>query len=159
VTVSDDEVFTRYPDVLITYDNIEHYRGLLQRRLLINRCDDCGYWVYPHRPICPRCWSWSVTPTEVSGRGRVHLFTQVRQPRANDKAGQRQGSVVLIGVELAEQPGLRYLSTVDGMEFADLRHDLPVELTWIERGGLPAPAFRPAAGDDSAQPSEEAPVG
>ncbi len=157
MTVSDDEVFTRYPDVLINYDNIEHYRGLLQRRLLINRCDDCGYWVYPHRPICPQCWSWSVTPTEVSGRGRVHLFTQVRQPRANDKAGQRQGAVVLIGVELAEQPGLRYLSTVDGIEFADLRHDMPVELTWTERDGVPAPAFRPAAADQPAQ-REEAPV-
>jgi uncharacterized OB-fold protein len=155
MTVSDDEVFTRFPDVLISYDNIEHYRGLLQRRLLINRCDDCGYWVYPHRPICPRCWSWSLTPTEVSGRGRVHLFTQVRQPRANDRAGQRQGAVALIGVELAEQPGLRYLSTVDGMEFADLRHDMPVELTWVERNGQPAPAFRPAA----AELSEEAQVG
>jgi hypothetical protein len=45
--VTDDEVFERFPDVLITHDNIEHYRGLLQRRLLINRCDDCGYWIYP----------------------------------------------------------------------------------------------------------------
>jgi len=144
MTVSDDEVFERFPDVLITYDNIEHYRGLLERRLLINRCDDCGYWIYPHRPLCPRCWSWSVTPTEVSGRGQVHLFTQIRRTRANDRAGQRQGQVVLIAVELAEQPGLRYLSTVDGIAFADLRHDMPVELAWTERDGRPAPAFRPS---------------
>jgi uncharacterized OB-fold protein len=151
VTVSDDDVFKRFPDVLITYDNIEHYRGLLRRRLLINRCDDCGYWIYPHRPLCPRCWSWSVTPTEVSGRGRVHLFTEVKHTRANDQAAQRQGAVVLIGVELAEQPGLRYLSTVDAIAFADLRHDMPVELTWTERDGLAVPAFRPATRNEEAQ--------
>ena len=151
MTVSDDDVFQRFPDVPITYDNIEHYRGLLQRRLLINRCDECGYWIYPHRPLCPRCWSWSVTPTEVSGRGQVYLFTEVRHTRANDQAGQRQGAVVLVGVELAEQPGLRYLSTVDGIAFADLRHDMPVELTWTERDGRPGPAFRPAARNEEAQ--------
>ena len=151
MTVSDDDVFKRFPDVLITYDNIEHYRGLLRRRLLINRCDDCGYWIYPHRPLCPRCWSWSVTPTEVSGRGRVHLFTEVKHTRANDQAAQRQGAVVLIGVELAEQPGLRYLSTVDAIAFADLRHDMPVELTWTERDGLAVPAFRPATRNEEAQ--------
>jgi uncharacterized OB-fold protein len=150
MTVSDDDVFKRFPDVLITYDNIEHYRGLLQRRLLINRCDDCGHWIYPHRPLCPQCWSWSVTPTEVSGRGHVYLFTEVKHTRANDLAGQRQGAVVLIGVELAEQTGLRYLSTVDGIAFADLRHDMPVELTWTERDGLAVPAFRPATQNEEA---------
>jgi uncharacterized OB-fold protein len=151
--VSDDEVFERFPDVLITYDNIEHYRGLLGQRLLINRCDDCGHWIYPHRPLCPRCWSWSVTPSQVSGRGRIYLLTQVQQARANDAAGQRQGAVVLVAVELAEQQGLRYLSTVDGVAFTDLRHDMPVELTWIERNGRVVPAFRPV------DPNEEAHVG
>lgn len=153
MSVTDDEVFERFPDVLITYDNIEHYRGLLQQKLLINRCDECGYWIYPHRPLCPQCWSWSVTPSEVSGRGRIHLFAQIRQPRANDTAGQRQGAVVLVAVELAERTGLRYLSTVDGVAFEDLRHDMPVELTWIEQGGRRVPAFRPAP------VNEEAPVG
>ena len=151
MTVSDDDVFERFPDVLITYDNIEHYRGLLQRRLLINRCDDCGYWIYPHRPLCPRCWSWSVTPTEVSGHGRVYLLTKIRHTRANDRAGRRQGSVVLVAVELAEQPGLRYLATVDGAGVVDLRHDMPVELTWIERDGLQVPAFRPVRRCEEAQ--------
>lgn len=144
MSVSDEEVFARFEDVLITYDNIEHYRGLLEQKLLINRCGDCGYWIYPHRPLCPRCWSWSVTPTEVSGRGRIHLLTQVQQPRANDAAGKRFGNaVVLLAVELAEQTGLRYLSTVDGAAFEDLRHDMEVELTWIESHGRQVPAFRP----------------
>jgi uncharacterized protein len=153
MTVSDDDVFQQFPDVLITDDNLAHYRGLTQQKLLINRCDDCGYWVYPHRPLCPQCWSWSVTPTEVSGRGRLHLLTRIHQARANDAAGQQQGAVVLAAVELAEQPGLRYLSTIDGTAFEDLRHDAVVQLTWVERGGRRVPAFRLAPED------EEAPVG
>jgi len=144
MSVSDEEVFERFDNVLITHDNVEHYRGLLQQKLLVNHCEDCGYWIYPHRPLCPRCWSWSVTPTEVSGRGRVHLLTRIQQARVNDAAGRKLGdAIVLVAVELAEQQGLRYLSTVDGVAFEDLRHDMEVELTWVERGDRLVPAFRP----------------
>jgi uncharacterized OB-fold protein len=152
MSVTDDEVFERFPDVLVDYDNIEHYRGLLNQRLLINRCGDCGYWIYPHRPLCPRCWSWSVSPTEVSGRGRIYLLTQIPHARANDEAGKRFGTaLVLVAVELAEQPGLRYLATVDGIAFNDLRHDMEVELVWIERNGMQVPAFRPVDLNEGAQ--------
>lgn len=154
MSVSDEEVFERFNDVLINYDNIEHYRGLLEERLLINRCDDCGYWIYPHRPLCPECWSWSVTPTEVSGRGRIYLKTRIHQARANDIAGQRAGDgVVLVAVELSEQKGLRYLSTVEGVEFDELDHDVEVELAWIDGDGRRVPAFRPV------QPKEGTSIG
>lgn len=143
MTIDDSQVFERFPDVLLTPDNLEHYRGLLQHKLLINRCNDCGYWVYPHRPLCPECWSWSLTPTPVSGRGRVFMFTRVPQARANDKAGQALGTnVVLVAVELVEQVGLRYLSTVEDLAFEELRHDMEVELAWRDAAERPTPVFR-----------------
>src|SRR6202035_1183500 len=69
--LSDEEVFAAFPAVLIDRDNIAHYRGLLRGKLLINQCAACGYWIYPHRSLCPRCLSWDVKPTEVSGEGKV----------------------------------------------------------------------------------------
>jgi uncharacterized OB-fold protein len=48
----------------------------------------------------------------------------------------------LAAVDLEEQPGLRVtapLVDVDHPRIGDA-----VELTWIERGGAPVPAFRPA---------------
>lgn len=143
MTIDDAQVFERFPDVLLTPDNLEHYRGLLQRKLLINRCGNCGYWVYPHRPICPECWSWSLTPTPVSGRGHVFMFTRVPQARANDAAGQAFGTnLVLVAVELVEQVGLRYLSTVEGLAFEELHHGMEVELAWHDSAERPIPVFR-----------------
>jgi uncharacterized OB-fold protein len=142
-TVSDDDVFAAYPDVPIDVDNLEHYRGLLSRRLLVNRCAACGAWIYPHRPMCPRCWSWDVAPTPVSGDGSVFMFTVIQQER--DPRAQHGEPTVVAAIELAEQAGLRYLSRIVNCPLDALELDMPVRLVWIEDNGRPAPAFEPVA--------------
>lgn len=144
MTVPDDRaIFDHFHDVRIDQDNIAHYRGLMEGRFLLNRCDDCGTWIYPHRPLCPQCLSWSVTPTEISGRGRLHMYTLLYQSRDPDTPLTEPMQAAAI--ELAEQPGLRYLSQVVNCPLAALRHDMPVTLTWIEDRGRRWPAFEPAA--------------
>lgn len=44
-------------------------------RLRINRCDSCGHYQQPPLPRCPACHGEHLTPTPVSGRGRVASFT------------------------------------------------------------------------------------
>lgn len=139
---SDEEVFAHFHDVKIDHDNIAHYRGLMAKRLLINRCDDCGTWIYPHRPMCPKCLSWQVTPTQVSGAGRLYMYTFLMQSRDPDKPLLEPMQVAAI--ELTEQPGLRYLSRVVNCAADALVHDMPVKLTWIEEQGRSWPAFEPA---------------
>lgn len=141
---SDAAVFDAWPSVPIDRDNIEHYRGLLTGRLLINRCADCGYWVYPHRPLCPQCLSWALAPTEVSGAGHVHMFTLIHQER--DPGSTLDRPLITAAIELAEQPGLRYLAPVVHCEVEEVRPDMPVRLVWIRRGEYPAPAFEPERG-------------
>jgi len=141
---SDDEVFDHFQDVHIDRDNIAHYRGLMEGKLLINRCGDCGWWIYPHRPLCPACWSWNVTPTEVSGNGRLYMYTLLYQSRDPDHPLLEPMQAAAI--ELAEQPGLRYLSRVVNCPLEALTHDMPVTLTWIEEKGQHWPAFEPAHG-------------
>lgn len=140
--LSDGEVFDLFDEVMIDRDNIEHYRGLAAGRLLINRCDRCGHWIYPHRPLCPQCLSWEVTPTEVSGQGRVFMYTLLHQLR--DPQSPLAGPMPAAAVELAEQPGLRYLARIVDCPPERLALDMPVALTWIEEEGRLAPAFRPA---------------
>ena len=138
----DAEVFAAYPGVLIDRDNIAHYRGLMTQRLLINRCEDCGYWVYPHRPMCPQCWSWNLNPSEVSGRGTIFMFTLIQQER--DPQERLRAPLIAAAIELAEQSGLRYLSRLVDCAPESVTHDMPVQLTWIERPGLASlPAFKP----------------
>lgn len=130
---SDEDVFTHFADVQIDRDNLEHYRALMTGRLIINRCGDCGWWIYPHRPMCPECLSWNVAPAEVSGRGQVYMFTMLHQLRdPNRPLAEPMG---LAAIELAEQPGLRYLSRVVGTAGKAPWHGMPVRLTWVEEHG------------------------
>jgi uncharacterized protein len=150
--ISDDEVMQRFPDVLVDYDNLEHFRGLLQRRLLINRCQQCGYWIYPHRPMCPKCWSWRVEPTEVSGKGTLYMFTLSLPTHLGSRiAGLDYAEPTPIGgVELPEREGLRYLAQIVNCPVDDIRIGMLMRLTWIDRNGTPAPAFEPDRAVDSA---------
>ena len=142
--LSDEKVFAAFRGVLIDRDNIAHYRGLLRGELLINQCGACGYWIYPHRPLCPRCLSWEVKPTEVSGSGTLFMFTLIHQQR--DPHERSQEPIVASAIELAEQSGLRYLARIVNCPRSELILDMPVQLTWTEREGRKLPAFEPARG-------------
>lgn len=138
--IDDFRVFELYPDIQLSRDNVEHYRALAQGRLVFNRCHDCGYWIYPHRPICPECLSWNVKPEEVSGYGKVFMFTLLHQLR--DATSHILEPMPVAAVELVEQKGLRYLSRIVNCAPDAIAHDLPVQLTWLE--GEPSwPAFEP----------------
>jgi uncharacterized OB-fold protein len=138
--LSDEELMAALPDVRVDHDNAAHYLGLLERRLLINRCDDCGAWHHPPRSVCPRCWSRAVTATEVSGRGTIAILTFLH---ARPRRAAGDGPYPVVAVELAEQPGLRIAGTIVGAAREEIRLDAPVELAWIERDGRPVAAFRP----------------
>jgi uncharacterized protein len=141
---TDEAVFATLPGVPITRDNIEHYRGLLERRLLLNRCLDCGYWIYPHRPLCPECLSWNVGATEVSGKARVFMFTLIHQER--NPQDRLQAPLPVAAIELNEQPGLRYLATIVNCPHDQIAIDMPIRLVWIDRDDFAWPAFEPAPG-------------
>lgn len=139
--LDDSHVFELYPGIQLTRDNIEHYRALAQGKLAINRCHNCHYWIYPHRPMCPECWSWNVTPEEVSGEGKVFMFTLLYQLR--DPRSMIHEPVNVAAVEFVEQKGLRYLARIVDCAPEDITHDMPVRLTWLEEGDHLWPAFTP----------------
>jgi uncharacterized OB-fold protein len=143
--VDDATLVERFPWVQVSHDNKHLFRAWLDERLLINRCDDCGRFHHPPRPICPECWSWNITPTEVSGRGVIHLAMFLRQGPPAPDVDYAKGPHPVVTVELEEQEGLRFSSTVIDCPLERVRIGLPVELAWIERYGAPFPVFRPRA--------------
>lgn len=142
--ITDQDIFDRLPYAQIDRDNVEFYRGMLQRRLLLNRCEQCGNWSGPTWPICPVCWSDDVRPTEVSGKGTVHSFTLLHAGLPMPGVDYVAGYPVAV-IDLEEQAGLRATATIVDCPNEELHIGMPVELTWIERNGEPSPAFRPAA--------------
>jgi len=142
--ITDTEVVSRFPKAPLDHDTKNFYKGWLQQRLLLNRCADCGLWRHPPRPICPLCWSLNVVPTEVSGRGTIHLLIRLHQGPPAEGVDYNVPYPVAT-VELEEQRGLRFSSTVIGCPPEEVFIGMRVELTWIERDGAPFPVFRPAA--------------
>ena len=139
--ISDDELVSRFAGHRVDHDSAEHFRGRLDHRLLINRCRQCGTWHHPPLPICPACWSTDVQPTEVAGTGSIHLLVFLHQgPPAPGVDYSTPHPVAT--VELDEQPGLRFTSTVIGAANDEIGIGRRVRLDWIERAGLPLPVFR-----------------
>jgi hypothetical protein len=139
--ITDDELVARFSGQRIDHDNKETYRARLDHRLLVNRCADCGVWHQPPKPICPACWSTNLTPTEVCGRGTIYMAIFLHQGPPAEGVDYRTPHPV-VTVELDEQVGLRFTSTVVGSTNDEIRIGELVELDWIERDGMPLPVFR-----------------
>lgn len=148
VDISDEEVVARFPTREVTHETKNFYKGWLQKRLLLNRCSACGRWHHPGLPICPACWSSEIVPTDVSGRGTVHLLTLLHQGPPAEGVDYAEPYPVA-GVELEEQEGLRYTSAVVNCSADSVAIGMNVELTWIERHGAPFPVFQPAGKDSN----------
>lgn len=137
----DAPLFEHFPG-LVDHDNKGHYRGLLARELRINRCIACGHRHHPPLPLCPSCNHAQVVAEPVSGRGTVALYTWMHQGPPTPGVDYSEPYPV-VAVELEEQPGLRFTTTIVDCDRTGLRIGLPVELDWIERNGIPFPVFRP----------------
>lgn len=132
-------VQARYPGIALTKDNLSLYEGWLDKELRIPRCADCGKWHQPSRSVCPFCWSFDVRPTAVTGRGEVYLSMVLAQGAAVDGVVYPYPIVL---IDLEEQAGLRYTSTIIPRSDLVTPVGTKVELVWLERGGAPFPAFR-----------------
>lgn len=139
--IDDEQLVRCFPGEPISHDNAAHYRGRLEQRLVMNRCGDCRTWHHPPKPICPECWSRNVVPTPVAGTGVIHLAIHLHQgPPA--EGVDYSSPYPVVTVELDEQPGLRFTSTVVGARPEQIVIGARVELHWQTRHGSPMPVFR-----------------
>lgn len=143
-TIAGEELVARFPDTRIDHDTKYFYAGWLNKQLVMSRCADCGEWHAPPRPVCPKCWSFNIVPTAVGGNGTVHLLIRLHQGPPAPDVDYKAGPHPVATVELDEQPGLRYTSTVIHCPPEKIRIGLRVKLAWIERYGAPYPVFEPS---------------
>lgn len=122
-----------------------YWDGCAQKQLLITHCDDCDYWIYYPRFICPRCWSTNVIPKRVSSHGKVYSFALIHS--LGDSPGQAP-IVPVASVELPEQAGLRIVTNIVDCVPEELHVGMGVELTWSLSSGSWIPQFRPAKPED-----------
>jgi hypothetical protein len=140
---TDEELVDRWKDVRLDHTNKHFYRGLLDGELRLSRCADCGWWHHRPKPVCPNCWSRNLVATPVMGSGTIHLLIFLYGPQADGVDSTTPHPVAT--VQLDEQEGLRFTSTVIGAENSDIVVGARVSLDWVERNGRPYPVWRLAA--------------
>lgn len=126
-----------------------YWEGAGRGELAIQRCEECGHYQHPPRPLCERCTSSDFGYPAVSGRGVVHSFTTNHQ---RNVAGFEQAvPYTNLIVELEEQRELYLLSDLPAGESDWVAIGASVEVVFepieaAEGEAIALPQFRPVGG-------------
>lgn len=123
------------------FETVPFWTGGERGELLIDRCDDCGLWLHPPKPVCRECLSRSVRPVPVSGYGTVYSYTVNYQPWMPDL----EVPYTLAIVELDEDPGLRLTTRLTDVEPGAVRIGLRVRVVFEQHEDVWLPLFTPAS--------------
>lgn len=122
--------------------NGEFYGFCARDELRFQKCSDCGSWRHMPRHACPRChsltWTWEIS----SGRGRLYSWTVCH--RSFHPAFNESIPYAVCVIEM-EEDGVRVLSQIVGLEPAEFRLGMSVEVAFLARGNTKIPVFQATA--------------
>jgi uncharacterized OB-fold protein len=109
-------------------------------RLEIPRCAGCDGYVWPPRPICPRCLGNDLRWVEAGTRGEVYTWTVVHHATVETMPGP----YIVVVVSLTDAPGVRLLGNMWTIAGEELAIGLPVEAVFDDVGeGVTLVNWRP----------------
>ncbi|MDF2367109.1 Zn-ribbon domain-containing OB-fold protein [Sneathiella sp.] len=53
------------------------WEALTKGKFQTTKCNDCNSFTFPPKPVCPHCWSSSVSWKELSGKGTLYSRTTI----------------------------------------------------------------------------------
>lgn len=108
-----------------------------RQEFVLQKCIDCGQWVFYPRTHCPHCWSDHLKWTLASGKGRLKTWCVVHRP--GNPAWEAVTPFVLGVVELEEGPTM--LSHLLLNSHQSLRIGLPLWVRYTKCGDIWLPFF------------------
>jgi uncharacterized OB-fold protein len=127
-----------------TADTQPYWDGLNDRRLMLQRCADCGKIRHYPRPVCDACWSMNADWVQAIGHGTVHSWTVTHYAFHPGLKGDVP--YLLLTVDLPE--GVRMNAQARGIDVASLRVGLPVVVRFdTVKEGLTLPVFEAASSE------------
>ena len=115
-----------------------HWDGCKAGALRVQRCRDCGHFVFIPQPICTRCQAAALEWVESTGRGVVYSYTAVHRPPRPAFAAP----YVVAIVELEE--GWHMLTNLVDVAPETVRVGMPVEVVFRAMSAeITLPYFRP----------------
>ena len=120
-----------------------YWKAAAEHVLAIQRCSHCGHFAHPPAVVCASCQSTkpSFHFEPVSGRGRIHTWTVMRDSFLPSFKGDIPWVVLL--VELEEQKGLQVMANLKDGAQADIQLGAAVEVVFDDVApGVALPQFR-----------------
>jgi uncharacterized OB-fold protein len=115
------------------------WEAVKQKRLVFQRCTQCGEFLHPPRPMCHKCHSYDLEWVESTGKGKIYswvVFTREVNPLYRVPF-----EVVLVEME---EKGVRFVSNMAEGKPEDLYFGMPVEVVFVDvNDKWPLPMFRP----------------
>lgn len=96
--------------------------ALRDERVVVQRCDACGSWVFYPRARCTNCLSDALTWTEIRGTGRLRTWSVTAQPTVPMFADEMPQIIAVIETD----EGIRMTSTMVTDDPTSLRVDARV---------------------------------
>ena len=130
------------PAPVPTPETQAYWDGCAAGELRLQRCADCSEAFFYPRPVCPACGSARVE--WFTATGRATLYSYVINHRAAP-GFENDGPYAIAVVQLEEGP--RMMTNITGIPNTpeDLVLDMPLQVTFEQRGDVSLPLFGPAA--------------
>jgi hypothetical protein len=95
-------------------------------KLIIQKCQDCGKYIFYPRIACPDCFSDNVVWTPVSGRGKVYTYTVVENNPPSAFVVDLPFVIAVIRLE----EGVQMLSNIVGCDPYKVYCEMPVTVVF-----------------------------
>ena len=126
------------PTPTITVVSRPHWEGCGRGELLVQRCGECGHYVFTPEICCTACQSESLAWVQSSGHGVLYSFTIIYRPQ------RPEFEVPYVGAIIELEEGWHMLSNLVECDHQDIEIGMPVEVCFVPRGeDLLLPMFKP----------------
>lgn len=129
------------------------WKGLMDRKVMLQRCRDCSHTFHYPRILCPQCMSQSLDWVQASGRGTLYTYTICRRPTHPVFADESPQLMAV--VELEEGP--RMTSTLVNVAEDEISIGMALEPVFErnEEAGITMLRFQPADTDRKSSPAQK----
>jgi hypothetical protein len=118
------------------------WKAAREGKLILQKCKDCGKYIFYPRIACPHCSSDDVEWVEASGKGKVYSYTVVVNNAPS--AFIKDMPYVIAIVRLEE--GVQMLTNIVGYNPEEVKCDMLVQVTFEKLDDeFTLPKFKPVA--------------
>lgn len=115
--------------------------GTKQRKLLVQKCNDCGVSIFSPKRVCPECWSDNLSWFEASGKGKVYSYTITYE--GVEHFFEEDLPMILAWVDL-EEDGVRMLTNIVDCDPENLEIGMDLEVVFEDvTPEVTLPKFKP----------------